>query len=255
MKRVYIIGTADTKGPELLYIKTLVEAAGASSVARRCWAHARPPSRSMSPRPRSPPSIHGARARARNRDRRSTTAARRWKRWARPSRDFISSREDIGGVIGIGGGGGTSIITAGLRRLPVGLPKIMVSTLAAGDVKPFVGASDITMMYSVTDVSGLNRISRVVLGNAAHAIAGMAQHTRSLTAAMKPAHRTDHVRRDHGLRNPRRGAARRALRLPRVPRDRHRRPVDGEAGGQRDAGRCHRRHHHRGLRSSASAAC
>jgi uncharacterized protein (UPF0261 family) len=79
---------------------------------------------------------------------------------------FIVARDDVGGVIGIGGGGGTSIVTAGMRRLPVGLPKLMVSTLAAGDVKPFVGASDIIMMYSVTDVSGLNRISRVVLGNA-----------------------------------------------------------------------------------------
>jgi uncharacterized protein (UPF0261 family) len=99
---------------------------------------------------------------------------------------FIVTRDDIAGVIGIGGGGGTSMITAGLRQLPVGVPKLMVSTLAAGDVKPFVGGSDITMMYSVTDVSGLNRISRVVLGNAAHAIAGMA--TRSIPqAAVKPA--------------------------------------------------------------------
>ena len=99
---------------------------------------------------------------------------------------FIVARDDIAGVIGIGGGGGTSMITAGLRRLPIGVPKLMVSTLAAGDVKPFVGASDITMMYSVTDVSGLNRISRVVLGNAAHAIAGMATHPIP-QAAVKPA--------------------------------------------------------------------
>ncbi len=89
---------------------------------------------------------------------------------------YISPRDDIAGVIGLGGGGGTSIITAGMRGLPVGIPKLMVSTLAAGDVGQFVGATDITMMYSVTDVAGLNRISRVVLGNAAHAIAGMAMH-------------------------------------------------------------------------------
>ena len=90
---------------------------------------------------------------------------------------YIAGRSDIAGVIGLGGSGGTSIVTAGMRKLPVGLPKLMVSTLAAGDVGQFVGASDITMMYSVTDVAGLNRISRVVLGNAAHAIAGMAMHT------------------------------------------------------------------------------
>jgi uncharacterized protein (UPF0261 family) len=73
-----------------------------------------------------------------------------------------------------------------MRRLPVGLPKLMVSTLAAGDVTQFVGASDIAMMYSVTDVAGLNRISRVVLGNAAHAIAGMASRPIP-AAATKPA--------------------------------------------------------------------
>jgi len=90
--------------------------------------------------------------------------------------EYIVRCDDVAGVIGLGGGGGTSIITAGMRRLPVGIPKVMVSTLAAGDVGQFVGASDITMMYSVTDIAGLNRISRVVLANAAHAIAGMVAH-------------------------------------------------------------------------------
>ncbi len=99
---------------------------------------------------------------------------------------YLATRSDIAGIVGIGGGGGTSIVTAGMRGLPVGLPKLMVSTLAAGDVSQFVGAGDITMMYSVTDVAGLNRISRVVLGNAAHAIAGMAMH-KVPEAAVKPA--------------------------------------------------------------------
>ena len=98
----------------------------------------------------------------------------------------LPARSDIAGVIGIGGGGGTSIVTAGMRALPVGLPKLMVSTLAAGDVSQFVGASDITMMYSVTDVAGLNRISRVVLGNAAHAIAGMASAQGPAGATRNP---------------------------------------------------------------------
>jgi uncharacterized protein (UPF0261 family) len=60
-----------------------------------------------------------------------------------------------------------------MRRLPIGMPKVMVSTVASGDVKPYVGPSDIMMMYSVTDVSGINRISQRVLANAAHALAGM----------------------------------------------------------------------------------
>ncbi|TIR98412.1 MAG: UPF0261 family protein, partial [Mesorhizobium sp.] len=87
---------------------------------------------------------------------------------------FIQSRDDVAGVIGIGGGGGTSIVTAGMRALPLGLPKIVVSTLASGDTAPYVDVSDIVMMPSVTDMAGLNRLSRVVLHNAAQAIAGMA---------------------------------------------------------------------------------
>ena len=75
-------------------------------------------------------------------------------------------------MIGLGGSGGTALITPALQRLPVGVPKIVVSTVASGDVAPYVGESDIALMYSVTDVAGLNRISRVVLANAAGALAG-----------------------------------------------------------------------------------
>ncbi len=87
---------------------------------------------------------------------------------------FVAVAHDIAGMIGIGGGGGTSIVTAGMRALPLGLPKIMVSTLASGDTAPYVDVSDIVMMPSVTDMAGLNRRHRVVLHNAAQAIAGMA---------------------------------------------------------------------------------
>ena len=86
---------------------------------------------------------------------------------------FVRTRDDIAGIVGIGGGGGTSIVTAGMRALPFGVPKLMVSTLASGDVGPYVGVSDITMMHSVADIAGLNRITRTVLAQAAHAIVGM----------------------------------------------------------------------------------
>jgi uncharacterized protein (UPF0261 family) len=99
---------------------------------------------------------------------------------------YIVARDDIAGIVGIGGGGGTSIVTAGMRALPIGLPKLMVSTLASGDVSAYVDVSDIAMMYSVTDIAGLNRISRAVLANAAHAIGGMAR-TSAPRAAEKPA--------------------------------------------------------------------
>ena len=80
------------------------------------------------------------------------------------------------GVIGIGGSGGTALITAAMRALPVGLPKLMVSTVASGNTAPYVGFSDITIMPSVVDVAGINAISRRVLGNAAGAMAGMVQN-------------------------------------------------------------------------------
>ena len=74
-----------------------------------------------------------------------------------------------------------------MRALPVGLPKVMVSTVASGDVGPYVGPADICIMYSVTDVAGLNRISRQVLGNAAHALAGMLAHQVPPAQRGKPA--------------------------------------------------------------------
>jgi uncharacterized protein (UPF0261 family) len=89
-------------------------------------------------------------------------------------RNFAKGRDDIAGMIGIGGGGGTSIVTSGMRELPLGLPKVMVSTLASGDVSSYVDISDIMMMPAVTDLAGLNGLSRVILHNAAQAIAGMA---------------------------------------------------------------------------------
>lgn len=81
------------------------------------------------------------------------------------------------GVIGLGGSGGTSVTAALMQSLSVGVPKIIVSTMASGDTSPYVGCKDITMMYSVVDVAGLNRISRKVFGNAVGAICGMVEQT------------------------------------------------------------------------------
>lgn len=85
---------------------------------------------------------------------------------------YAAGHAGIGAMLGLGGSGGTALITPAMRALPIGTPKVMVSTMASGNVAPYVGPSDIAMMYSVTDVAGLNRISRRVLANAAGAIAG-----------------------------------------------------------------------------------
>ena len=83
----------------------------------------------------------------------------------------------IDGVLGLGGSGGTALATAAMRALPVGLPKVMVSTLASGDVAPYVGVKDVTMTYSVVDIAGLNRISRRIIANAVGAVCGMVEQT------------------------------------------------------------------------------
>lgn len=80
---------------------------------------------------------------------------------------------NLGCVLGIGGSSGSSVVGTAMQALPVGVPKVLVSTMASGDVTPYVGTRDVTLMYSVTDIAGLNRISRVVLRNAAAAAAGL----------------------------------------------------------------------------------
>ncbi len=92
----------------------------------------------------------------------------------------------LDGVLGLGGSGGSSLVTSAMRELPVGVPKLMVSTVASGDTRPYVGESDVTMMYSVVDIAGINQISARILSNAAAAIAGMAQADIPETGEEKP---------------------------------------------------------------------
>jgi len=169
-KRVYVVGTADTKGEELVHIQSLIAEAGAAA-----WlvdVGIRTPAVPVDVAAAEVAACHpdGVEAVLSTNDR-GTAVAAMGEAFAR----FIAARDDIAGIVGIGGGGGTSIVTAGMRVLPVGLPKLMVSTLASGDVGAFVGVSDIAMMHSVTDIAGLNSVSRAVLRNAAYAIAAMAR--------------------------------------------------------------------------------
>ncbi len=92
------------------------------------------------------------------------------------------------GILALGGSGGSALATQAMRALPVGVPKLMVSTLASGDTRPYVGASDLAMLYPVVDIAGINRISERILTNAAAAIAGMARAYESFrpSAASKP---------------------------------------------------------------------
>src|SRR6185437_14410218 len=98
----------------------------------------------------------------------------------------LHARGELTGVLSLGGSAGTTIGTAAMRALPLGIPKLMVSTLASGQVQPYVGTRDILMLHSVVDISGLNRISRAVLDNAAAAMAGMVNAKWSVPSSSLP---------------------------------------------------------------------
>jgi uncharacterized protein (UPF0261 family) len=180
--RVYVAGTCDTKGRELGYVRDLVAADGVAAVVVDLSTSGQAaPSADIAARTVAEHHPDGVAA-VFTGDRGSAVGA-----MAEAFRRFILARRDVAGVIGMGGSGNTALVTPAMQALPVGVPKLMVSTVASGNVASYVGPSDIAMMYSVTDIAGLNRISRRVLANAAHAIAGMARATAPAAEDDRPA--------------------------------------------------------------------
>jgi uncharacterized protein (UPF0261 family) len=171
-RAAYVAGTFDTKGKELLFLRNCLDKLGLRTVTVDLATSGKPSSAMVHPRevarhhPRGESAVFTG-------ERGSAVAE-----MAVAFEHFVTRRRDLGGVISAGGSGGTALATRAMRRLPIGVPKVMVSTVASGDVRPYVGPADICMMYSVTDVSGINRISERVLANAAHALAGMIAHAR-----------------------------------------------------------------------------
>ena len=169
MKRVYVIGTCDTKGDELRYASACLARAGASpwlvdvSTSPIGTATADVERETVAAcHPQGAPYVLSLA------DRGEAVSA-----MATALTHYLLKLNDIAGVLGLGGSGNTAIVTEAMRALPVGLPKLMLSTLASGNVAGYVGPTDITMVHAVVDVAGLNAISRTVIGNAAHAMAGM----------------------------------------------------------------------------------
>jgi uncharacterized protein (UPF0261 family) len=168
---VYIVATMDTKGVELAFVRDRLRAAGV-------------PVRTVDVGTMGPPIVAPDVARevvlkALGAESVNLLAVDRGQAvavMAQALRNYLLGERSSGnvlGVLGLGGSGGTSLITTAMRALPIGLPKFMVSTVASGNVAAYVDSSDIAMMYSVVDVAGLNAVSNVVLSNAAHAMAGM----------------------------------------------------------------------------------
>lgn len=173
-RTVLLVGTLDTKGDEFHYVRQLLHGHGLRTVVMDAGVLGEP---TFTPdiTAREVAAAGGAsleelRARA---DRGEAVSA-----MIAGVRALVSRLHEEGrfhGVLGLGGGGGTVIATAAMRELPVGVPKLMVSTLAASDTRPYVGVSDVTLMYPVVDIAGLNVVSRRILANAAGAIRGMVE--------------------------------------------------------------------------------
>ncbi len=182
-RNAYVIGTFDTKGAELTFLNNSLKRLGVKTVTVDLSTSTKPSPADIGPAEVARHHPGGERA-VFTGDRGAAITA-----MAEAVSRFIRTRRDVGGVISAGGSGGTALATSAMRALPIGLPKFMVSTVASGDVSRYVGPSDITMMYSVTDVQGINSISEQVLSNAAHALAGMIAHQRrdDQRASTKPA--------------------------------------------------------------------
>ena len=166
-RAAYIAGTFDTKTRDLLFIKSCLDRQRLRTITVDLSTSRKPSPAAISPTEvaRHHPQGIGA---VFTGDRGSAVAG-----MAQAFTRFMAGRRDVGGIISAGGTGGTALATPAMRSLPVGLPKVMVSTVASGNVRQYVGPADICMIYSVTDVAGINRISASVLSNAAHALAGM----------------------------------------------------------------------------------
>jgi uncharacterized protein (UPF0261 family) len=182
VKPVYVIGTCDTKEAELRYAVAQVIAAGAPALLVDISTTPSTATAEVTPEMVAKHHSQGADAVLGHADRGKAVSA-----MAEALGRFLLSRDDIGAVLGLGGGGNTSMVTEAMRALPIGVPKLMVSTMASGNVAPYVGPTDIMMMHAVADVAGLNAITRRVIGNAAHAAAGMAMNTIPATGEAKRA--------------------------------------------------------------------
>jgi uncharacterized protein (UPF0261 family) len=180
---IVLVGTLDTKGNEYRFLRDLLHQAGAETLvidAGVLGPPAFPPDISRETVFEAAGTTYQAVAQAGDRGQAVTLAA---KGVALLVNDLYKQGK-VSGVLGLGGSAGTTIATSAMRALPVGIPKLMVSTLASGQVKNYVGVRDICMMYSVVDISGLNRISRQVLSNAAFAMLGMVQGRQRYAASI-----------------------------------------------------------------------
>ncbi len=159
---VIVAGTMDTKAAELRYVRDILRRQGLVVRLADLSLHSSVTGADIPVHEIATLSTHGERP-----------LGDRVEQMAQAFARYVGNRSDITGILSLGGSGGSAIVAPALQELPVGLPKVLVTTMASGNVAPYVGASDVTIFPAVADLQGLNRITRQILGNAAYALAGM----------------------------------------------------------------------------------
>jgi len=184
-KTVVIVGALDTKGKEFAYVKDLIEKEGLKTLVVDFGVMGKP---DFSPDiPREDVAREGGGDLAElSTGHHKDEAMRVMAAGLRVVVSRLYEQGKLDGILGMGGSGGTSIATTAMRALPVGIPKVMVSTVGGGDVSAYIGTKDITFIPSIVDVAGLNSISQVIFANGAGAIAGMVKVEKPESSAAKP---------------------------------------------------------------------
>ena len=224
MKTVVIVGALDTKGREFAFVKDLIEQPGLAALVVDFGILGEPTIAADVRREEVARAGGGDLDHLRRNKLREEAMPIMAAGLAVVARRLYHEGR-LDAILGMGGGGGTSIATAGMRVLPFGVPKVMVSTVAAGDMREVVGPKGIIMMPSIVDVAGINRIGARVYANAAGAIAGMLGVEPPVSGQPKPLVTASMFGNTTALRRPRpRRADRPRLRGAGVPCHRHRRP-------------------------------
>jgi len=184
MASVVLLGTLDTKGTEYAFLRDRVRELGCDVILVDAGVLSDP----------SPGDVTADEvAAAAGEDRVALAAARdrgpavlAMTRGATEVVKRLHAEGRLDAILGVGGSGGSSIVSAAMQALPVGVPKLIVSTMGSGDTRPYVGISDIAMMYSVVDIAGINGLSEKILTNAAAGIAGMAKSAATFVSRIPP---------------------------------------------------------------------
>src|SRR5438105_8446552 len=182
---VLLIGTLDTKGNEVAFVRDRLTAAAVPVLVLDAGVLGPPAFAADVPRERVFAAAGTRLATLQQADDRGQAIEAAARGAAQLARELHAAGQ-VDGVLGLGGSAGTTIATAAMRALPFGVPKLMVSTLASGQVRPYVGVRDVLMMHSVVDISGLNRVSRTVLANAAGAMIGMVRQGPGRAGGVRP---------------------------------------------------------------------